>query len=267
MNIDKILMFVIMAIVQGLTEPLPISSSGHLVLLKHYFDLVSDNVILEIMLHLGSLVAVIVFYFNDIKTLILNNLTFIFRRDESKRSDFELAIKLVIATIPAAIIGFTFREAITLTTNNVRYVGWFYLITTSVLLLPKLIKPSTTKLGKTQAVIIGFAQAMALLPGVSRSGSTIATSMFLGVKPAEGVKFSFFMFIPIAFIVIASGTFDLIQSSPSTELLVAYGIAILVSFFVTYFAMSWLSLIINKNKYHYFAGYTFLLSLIILFFL
>lgn len=267
MSIDKIVIFVIMAIVQGVTEPLPISSSGHLVLLKHYFDLVSDNVILEIMLHLGSLIAIIAFYFKDIQTLFMHNVQFIFKKDVSKRSDFDIALKLVIATIPAALIGLTFREAITLTTNNIRYVGWFYLITTLVLLLPKLIKPASTLLGFPQALIIGFAQALALLPGVSRSGSTIATSMLLGVKPEVGMKFSFYMFIPIAIIVIASGTFDLMLSSPSMELWIAYGIAIIVSFFVTYYAMAWLSHIIKKDKYHYFAGYTLLLSLIILFFL
>jgi undecaprenyl pyrophosphate phosphatase UppP len=81
------------------------------------------------------------------------------------------------------------------------------------------------------------------------------------------MKFSFFMFIPIATIVIASGTYDLVQSSPDFLLLVAYAIAIFVSFAVTYYAMRWLTFIIKKDKYHYFALYTFVLSLIILFFL
>jgi undecaprenyl-diphosphatase len=264
---NTIIIFVILAIIQGLTEPLPISSSGHLVIFKTFFDLVSDNAILEIMLHVGSLFAIILFYFKEIKSLVLNNLAFVFKKEKQFHSDFIFALKLIIATIPAGIIGLLFKDVITLTLNDVKWVGWFYLITTLLLLLPKLIKPSTKPISFKNSFLIGCAQALALLPGVSRSGSTIASSMALGIKPEEGMKFSFFMFIPIAIIVIASGSLDLIASSPDLELLIAYGVAIIVSFFVTYYAMRWLSIIIKKDKYHYFAAYTLILSLIILFFL
>ena len=160
-----------------------------------------------------------------------------------------------------------FKDEITSALSNIRWVGFFYLITTLLLLLPRFLKPSTHPITFPRALIVGFAQALALLPGVSRSGSTIATSMALGIKPQDAVKFSFFMFIPIAIIVIAAGTYDLIQSSPDFMLLLAYFISILVSFAVTYYAMRWLTFIIKKNKYHYFAFYTLALSLFILFFL
>lgn len=263
---NTIIIFIILALIQGVTEPLPISSSGHLVIFKHFFNIVSDNAILEIMLHAGSLVAIIVFYFKDIKLLAINNYLFIFKKQKNFIEDFNFALKLVIATIPAGIIGLLFKDEITLTLSNVRLVGFFYLITTLLLLIPRLLKPSTQPITFTRSVIIGFAQALALLPGVSRSGSTIATSMALGIKPQDAMKFSFFMFIPIATIVIASGTYDLIQSSPDNTLLIAYFISTLVSFAVTYYTMRWLTFVINKNKYHYFAFYTFVLSLIILFF-
>lgn len=264
---NTVIIFVILAIIQGLTEPLPVSSSGHLVIFKHFFDLVSDNAVLEIMLHAGSLLAIIVFYFDEIKMLTLNNLAFIFKGDKKFHKDFEFALKLVLATIPAGIIGLLFKDEITATLNNVKWVGWFYLITTVLLILPKIIKPSAKPLSYQNTFVIGCAQALALLPGVSRSGSTIASSMALGINPEEGMKFSFFMFIPIAIIVIASGSIDLIASSPNLELLIAYGVAIIVSFMVTFYAMRWLSIIIKKDKYHYFALYTLILSLIILFFL
>lgn len=264
---NTIIIFIILAIVQGITEPLPVSSSGHLVIVKHFFDIVSDNAILEIMLHAGSLGAIIVFYFEDIKSLVINNLLFVFKKQKEFVEDFNFALKLVIATIPAGIIGLLFKDEITSALSNIRWVGFFYLITTLLLLLPRFLKPSTHPITFPRALIVGFAQALALLPGVSRSGSTIATSMALGIKPQDAVKFSFFMFIPIAIIVIAAGTYDLIQSSPDFMLLLAYFISILVSFAVTYYAMRWLTFIIKKNKYHYFAFYTLALSLIILFFL
>ncbi len=264
---NTILIYVILAIIQGITEPLPVSSSGHLVIFKHFFDLMSDNATLEIMLHAGSLFAIILFYFKDIKTLFFNNLSFIFKKDVSFKEDFIFAVKLVIATIPAGIIGLLYKDAITSALNDVKWVGWFYLITTGLLVLPKIIKPSSKPLSMMHSFIIGCSQAVALLPGVSRSGSTIATSMALGIKPEEGVKFSFFMFIPIASLVIVAGSIDLVQSAPDLTLWIAYGVSILVSFVVTYYAMRWLSYIIKKDKYHYFAIYTLALSLLILFFL
>ena len=264
---NTILIFVILAIIQGITEPLPVSSSGHLVIFKHFFDLMSDNAILEIMLHAGSLFAIILFYFKDIKSLFVNNLSFIFRKEASHKEDFIFAVKLIIATLPAGIIGLLFKDAITAALNDVKWVGWFYLITTGLLILPKIIKPSSKPLSMMHSFIIGCAQAVALLPGVSRSGSTIATSMALGIKPEEGMKFSFFMFIPIASIVILSGSIDLVRSAPDLTLWIAYGVSIIVSFLVTYYAMRWLSYIIKKDKYHYFALYTLTLSLFILFFL
>lgn len=264
---NTIIIFIILAIVQGITEPLPVSSSGHLVIFKHFFDIVSDNAILEIMLHAGSLIAIIVFYFKEIQSLVVNNILFVFKKRKEFSEDFNFALKLVLATIPAGIIGLLFKDDITAALSDVRLVGYFYLITTFLLLLPRLIKPSTKPITFPRALIIGFAQALALLPGVSRSGSTIASSMALGIKPQDAMKFSFFMFIPIATIVIAYGTYDLVQSSPDFLLLVAYAIAIFVSFAVTYYAMRWLTFIIKKDKYHYFAFYTFVLSLIILFFL
>lgn len=264
---NTILIFVILAVIQGFTEPLPVSSSGHLVIVKHYFDMVSENAILEIMLHAGSLFAIILFYFKDIKLLFLNNLSFIFKKETTYKDDFVFAVKLVIATLPAGIIGLLFKDAITSTLNDVKWVGWFYLITTGLLILPKLIKPSSKPLSMIHSFIIGCSQALALLPGVSRSGSTIATSMALGIKPEEGMKFSFFMFIPIASIVILSGSIDLVRSAPDLTLWIAYGVSIIVSFLVTYYAMRWLSYIIKKDKYHYFALYTLMLSLFILFFL
>lgn len=264
---NTILIFVILAVIQGFTEPLPVSSSGHLVIVKHYFDMVSENAILEIMLHAGSLFAIILFYFKDIKLLFLNNLSFIFKKETTYKDDFVFAVKLVIATLPAGIIGLLFKDAITSTLNDVKWVGWFYLITTGLLILPKLIKPSSKPLSMIHSFIIGCSQALALLPGVSRSGSTIATSMALGIKPEEGMKFSFFMFIPIASIVILSGSIDLVRSAPDLTLWIAYGVSIIVSFLVTYYAMRWLSFIIKKDKYHYFALYTLMLSLFILFFL
>ena len=134
---NTIIIFIILAIVQGITEPLPVSSSGHLVIVKHFFDIVSDNAILEIMLHAGSLGAIIVFYFEDIKSLVINNLLFVFKKQKEFVEDFNFALKLVIATIPAGIIGLLFKDEITSALSNIRWVGFFYLITTLLLLLPR----------------------------------------------------------------------------------------------------------------------------------
>src|SRR5690554_1913521 len=116
-------LFILLAIIQGLTEPIPVSSSGHLVIAQALFNIESTDATLEILLHLGSLGAIIVFYYQDIKGLIVDNVDFIFKKDKIKKPAFDYALKLVIATIPAGIIGILFKDTIEETLSNPRVVG------------------------------------------------------------------------------------------------------------------------------------------------
>lgn len=258
-------LYILLAIIQGLTEPIPVSSSGHLVLAQALFNIESNDATLEILLHLGSLGAIIVFYYHDIKGLIIDNIEFVFKRNTDKRSAFDYAVKLVIATIPAGIIGILFRDTIEETLSNPRVVGYTLLFTAIMLASTYFVsKSEKKKITPIRALIIGIGQAVALLPGVSRSGLTTSTAMLVKADPADAMKFSFMLFIPIATLVMLIGIPEIIAQPDFFEVAWMYAIATIVSGFVTYYAMRVLKIVLKSRKYHWFSVYCALLGIAVL---
>ena len=183
-----------MAIVQGIAEFLPISSSGHLALLGSLFGFDPEtNLSLEIVLHAGTLAAIVVFYFRELLTF--------FRRDR-----WPLALKIVVGSIPAGIVGIALKKLglDEMVASNLWIIAAGFLTTATVLLFSerqtrKLPPDSGTDLPQMsfrEALLIGCAQAVAILPGISRSGSTIASGLFLKLRPAAAAEFSFLLAIP-----------------------------------------------------------------------
>lgn len=260
-----LLIFIILAIIQGLTEPIPVSSSGHLVLAQVLFNIESNDATLEILLHLGSLVAIIVFYYHDIKSLIVDNIDFIFKKKKEKKSAFDFAIKLVIATIPAGIIGILFRTTIEETLSNPRVVGYSLLLTAFMLASTYLVVKGDKKpITPIKALIIGFGQAIALLPGVSRSGLTTSTAMLVKSDPADAMRFSFMLFIPIATLVMLVGIPEIIAQPDFMELAWMYVIATIVSGVVTFYTMRVLKIVLRSRKYHWFSLYCAIVGISVL---
>ncbi len=257
--------FIVLAIIQGLTEPIPVSSSGHLVLAQALFKIESDDPTLEILLHLGSLIAIIIFYYGDVKTLIVDNLQYIFKGNRKKQASFDYFIKLVIATIPAGLIGILFKSKIEATLSNPKLVGVFLIFTAVVLASTYLVSKSEKQpITPIKALVIGIGQAVALLPGVSRSGMTTSTAMLIKTEPAEAMRFSFMMFIPIAVLVMLVGIPEIISQPDFFSHAWMYGIATIISGVVTYYAMSVLKLILKSRKYHLFSIYCFVVGVIAL---
>ena len=202
----EFLKIIVLAVVQGLTEFLPVSSSGHLVLAEHFMGFETPEnmeAALEIFLHAGTLVAVIIFYRRKLLALLLG----IFMRE---RASLLYAAWVVLSMIPAGIAYALGGKGIEDKFGNPHFVAWalcatgLFMLATSLLTTPPSGHPSaewnTSRArvpGWLQALVMGVAQAIALLPGVSRSGSTIAAARFLGVKPAEAAEFSFIMSIPV----------------------------------------------------------------------
>ncbi len=261
-----LLIFIFLAIVQGLTEPIPVSSSGHLVLAQALFKIESNDPTLEILLHLGSLIAIIIFYYDDIKNLIVDNLQFIFKGNKQKQAAFDYFIKLVIATIPAGLIGITFKSKIEATLSNPRLVGVFLIFTAVVLASTYLVSKSEKQpITPLKSLVIGIGQAVALLPGVSRSGMTTSTAMLIKTEPAEAMRFSFMLFIPIATLVMLVGIPEIIAQPNFMELSWMYLIATIVSGVVTYYSMAVLKIILKSRKYHLFSIYCLIVGIIALF--
>lgn len=179
----------ILAALQGFTEFLPISSSGHLVLAKRLLDLHSPGAVLEIALHGGTLVSILLYYRKRILTLCLELFT---DGGEGRR----YAVAIVVASLPAFIVYVTLGEKIESVFEQPRIVGSMLLVTGAVL-MSMLVKPRRSRdLGILPALCMGCAQALSLLPGISRAGTTIAAGYHLGLQPKRAAEFSLLMSVP-----------------------------------------------------------------------
>jgi undecaprenyl-diphosphatase len=193
---------VVLGVVQGLTEFLPVSSSGHLLLGQHFLGLDQDRFGLsfDVALHMGTLFAVVTFFWRDLVRMARAFFRSFWHMDLANDADQRLAYLVIASTVPAALIGFVFEGFFE---NTVRspWVVVFNFVVVGVLFLVAEAAGShrrrASKLGFGEAVGIGLAQATALVPGVSRSGATITLGLFLGLRREEAARFSFLMSVPI----------------------------------------------------------------------
>lgn len=245
----NIIQALILGIIQGITEWLPISSSGHLVLAQQYFGL-DVPLAFDVILHLGTLLVVFIVFWKDILEIAKSSLKF--RWDENTK----LLLFIIIGTIPIALVGFFFRDFIKSLFESVLAVGIALLVTGTVLFLTKFTKDKT-KLNWWKALIVGIAQAFALIPGISRSGSTISAGLYLGIKREKIAKFSFLMFIPamIGATILEIGEIVNVELMPTI-------VGTLTSIIVGYISLKWLLKIIQKGKFHYFSYYCWILGII-----
>jgi undecaprenyl-diphosphatase len=250
----------ILGLLQGLTEFLPVSSSGHLELGKVVLDVeAKENLTFSIIVHAATVLSIIVVFFKDIMKLL------------SGLSDFEwnestiYSAKILVSLIPVGIVGIFFMNEIeTVYNGNVVFVGSMLLITASLLLLTYLAKSRNRDVTFRDAFLIGISQAVAVLPGISRSGATIATGLLLGVKKELVTKFSFLMvLIPI----VGATFFDILRSSPDT---VSIGLTSLMVGFVAafisgLFACRVMLEVVRRGKLIYFAIYCIFVASITIF--
>ncbi|MFC1525025.1 undecaprenyl-diphosphate phosphatase [Planctomycetota bacterium] len=250
----SVLEAIILGLVQGLTEFLPISSSGHLVIAQGLLGLnqADTNLSLVILLHLASLLAVVVVFFEDISK--------IFSRD------IKTLVMIILGTIPAVVVGLLLEESITsLFSSNYLMIGICLWITAVYLLVGESFwRTSPMSLERaplTTALWVGLAQAIAIIPGISRSGFTISTGFITGLDKKDAVRFSFFLAIPIILgaTVMKLKHFDkLITSFQPIPILVGF----VVCFFVSLLAINLLINVVKKGQLYYFAIYCFIIGFI-----
>ena len=200
------LQILFLAFIQGATEFLPISSSGHLLLPSLLLGWADQGLLFDVVLHLGSLVAVVSYFWKELSSLFLEWFRSVFRIDKSnEQSDFFW--KIIVATLPAGVLGFIFSDTIGNAARSLVVLSVTSIFFGLLLLVADKSRTAasrTTKVFWWQVCIIGFAQALALVPGVSRSGVTITAALFCGITRDEALRFSFFLSVPI---IIASGGF------------------------------------------------------------
>ena len=190
----ELLSAIMLAIIQGITEWLPVSSSGHLIIAEKILNYHSD-LTFNVALHFGTLMSVFVYFGKEITDIFQDLLKFKFHTEDGK-----LGILLIIATIPAAIIGLLFKDIFESIYTNLSIVALGFGITGLVLIIASLnFKIRNNKLNIKNALIIGFSQILSIFPGISRSGTTISAGILSGLNEKTALKFSFLMSIPIIF--------------------------------------------------------------------
>ncbi len=230
-----------LSIIQAITEFLPVSSSGHLALFSNVLG--KPDLFLITILHIASLFAVLIFTRHEIYKLIT------FEKKYGKMWLF-----LIIGTIPAALFGFLFKDAIESSLNSLLFIGIAFIFTGIILLMTKFVH-NHRELNIKNSIFIGLFQVLALFPGVSRSGMTISAGLFSGIDRQEAVKFSFLLFIPLALgaMVLELGSFYF-----SWVLLFAFTLCFLLSWIFIYL----LYFVVQKNYFWLFSVYAFILGVI-----
>lgn len=277
---------IFMGIIQGLTEFLPVSSSGHLAIFQHLFGLKADTGILfESLLHLGTLVAVCIVFWKDVKNLVLHGFALIgdaclygwqwvnckvkhepFKKRRLINNAYrKFALLIIVTSIPTALLGLALKKVID-SASTVLVIPGICLVVTAIILLlvdgreggRKKAKATTYK----DAALIGVAQGIATLPGISRSGSTIAACLFLGVDRSFAVKYSFLASVPA---IVGANILEIggiIAEPVSAGLLISYIVGMIVAGAVGYVCIKVMINIVKKSRYQYFAYYCAVIGII-----
>ncbi|MCK4805850.1 MAG: undecaprenyl-diphosphate phosphatase [Candidatus Pacebacteria bacterium] len=245
----NILQTIILAITQGVTEFLPISSSGHLAVLQILWNLPKTSIAFNTLLHFGTLGAILAVFSQEIKEIFHNR-------------NWQLIKLIIIGTIPAAIFGFFFQTKIESSFFSLKFIGLSFLITALFLLSTKYSKAQKDTISWLDALIIGIAQAAALFPGISRSGFTISAGLLRKLKPEIAYRFSFLLALPIILGAVILQLPALLQQGENSYLL--GGIGMLISFFIGIISLKILEKILKRGKYFWFSLYLIILSMVIL---
>ncbi len=258
---------VILGIIQGLAEFLPVSSSGHLVLFQNFFGITDPALSFDISLHMGTLAAVLLIFFSDIKAIILS-LAGIFAKirsgitfqDQLKQDkNLMFAVMIIIGSVPTGVLGLIIQKHTDFFFSSVPLVGLMLILTGIFLWLTKRFSGNdagTKSIGYKQALFIGLCQGIAVIPGISRSGSTITAGLFTGIDRETSARFSFLLSIPAIFGAELLSLKDCITTGFSFDQATVYGT--MTAFIVGFFALKFLLKVVKQGRFYYFAPYCWL---------
>jgi len=240
---------ILLGIIQGLTEFLPISSSGHLVLVQELLGVKQSGVSFELLVHLGTLLAVLVYFRAGIVDLLRAVYT------PSMKAERKMIALLALGTIPAGLVGVLFKDFFEEAFSSPIVTSGMLLATGVILLVTRFIKKGDREVSWLSAVIIGVAQSLAIMPGISRSGSTIAVGMMAGVQPSRAAEFSFLLAVPAiaGAVVFKSRDLMALSTSDTGPFLVGSLFAFAFGLIAVYAVLK----VIRRGKFEYFAYYCF----------
>ena len=257
---------IILGILQGLTEFLPVSSSGHLVLGQIYFNITEYGLVFDASVHMGTLGAVFIIYFKDIREILKSLLHYARTRNASGHErNLTLAAAIIIGSVPTAIIGLVLKQYEHILFTSSLLVGAMLMVTGCLLWMSRhcyRIKKGE-HLTPLKAVIIGISQGFAVIPGISRSGTTIAVGLFTGLDRMTSARFSFLLSIPAILGAQVISLKDMMESQSYIDPATICGT--IASFIVGLAALKLLLRLVNIGKFHLFAPYCWLAGILALF--
>lgn len=248
---------IILGIIQGLTEFLPVSSSGHIELAKAMFGTQeNDSMTMTVVLHFATALSTCFVFRKDLIDIFKGLLKF------KNNTEFQFSIKIILSMIPAAVVGVLYDDIIeTFFAGKILLVGIFLILTGLLLFVADKAKTTAKNVSFTQSIIIGISQAIAILPGISRSGATISTSVLLGIDREKAARFSFLMVIPLIFGKIAKDVLSDKFNLESSELMFL-AVGFIFAFFTGLVACKLMIKIVKSSKLYYFSFYCFVVGAI-----
>lgn len=264
----ELLKYILLGFIQGFTETIPVSSSGHLMIFKTLMDVKVDFDTIAILTNFGSLIAIIILFWSDIVTLIKNFFKYLSTKDKEVKNDYKYCWMIVLGCIPAGIGGLlvSYFDLFDKIEENVKIVGASLIITSVLLFAIRNFKgkKDDNKIGIREALTVGLFQVLGLFPGISRSGSTIVGGMSQGLKRDTAFKYSFMLYIPIS---LAAMALELKDIKLESDLIIYYISSIVVAAIVTFLVTKWFRKIVNNGKLIYFSIYCFVVGLLVILFL
>ncbi len=249
----------ILGIIQGLTEFLPVSSSGHLEIVKALFGnnvIAEESMFMTVMLHGATALSTIVIFRKEIGVILAG----LFQFKWNEQTVFSL--KIILSMIPAAFVGVVFADQLDrLFESQILLVGLMLLVTAGLLFLADKAKTTDKGVSFTGAIVIGVAQAIAILPGISRSGATISTSVLLGVDRTKATRFSFLMVVPL---ILGKMAKDLLSSefTVAGNSAVSVIVGFIAAFVTGLIACTWMIKLVRRSKLTYFSVYCAVIGVI-----
>lgn len=247
---------IILGIVQGATEFLPVSSSGHLVLGSHILGFQEQGIVFDVLLHLGTLVSVGAVFRREL--VIMAKVPFLWilnRLDDEGRHYLLWDLYVVVATIPAVFVGLFFEEQIGKMFTSVKVVCFMLIVTGLMMITARFIPDRSRPVSAPRAFLMGCGQAFAIIPGVSRSGTTIFTGMLLGINRETAARFSFIMSIPAILGAAVLNFGEVLAHPPAPGALLIYAAGTIAAALTGYLAIILLLDVIRKNRLQWFGYY------------
>ncbi|HEX2978845.1 MAG TPA: undecaprenyl-diphosphatase UppP [Anaerolineaceae bacterium] len=263
---------IILGIVQGITEFLPISSSAHLVLVPFILGWQfppDQTFVFDVLVQMGTLLAVIIYFWKDLVGIVVAFLRGLFSGKPFAEEQSRLGWYLILATIPAGILGITIKDIVEAAFNSPSITALFLLVTAAFLLVAERVGRRSRKLGEMKwidALWIGLGQALSIFPGISRSGSTISAGMTRHFDRTSAARFSFLMMVPVMAAAGVLGVLDLLKMPSLGQFLPVVLAGTLTSAVVGYLCIHWLLQFLNRRSLTAFAVYCLALAGVVLFF-